>query len=147
MVDLLSSCPRPLQGQDFLHTPQTSLLRLFFHDYVKLQALHQLHLQRQRRGAGGGATVHHLIHSPQQHRGAASRARETAFVASATKRMVRCAGRSSGSPRTSQLSLRHPARPILTNRAPHSRCWTVVPTLSSRRLNLHQLLLRIHQLQ
>ncbi|KAM2994036.1 hypothetical protein FF2_046056 [Malus domestica] len=38
MVDLLSLCPRPLQGRDFLHTPQTSLLRLFFHNCVKLQA-------------------------------------------------------------------------------------------------------------
>ncbi|KAM2903271.1 hypothetical protein COP2_003102 [Malus domestica] len=109
MVDLLSSCPRPLQGRDFLHAPRTPLIRLFFHGCVKLQALDQLHLQRQRCGAGGGATVHHLIHSPQQHLGAASRARETAFVASATKRMAKCAGRSSGSPRISQLSLRHPA--------------------------------------
>ncbi|TQE07442.1 hypothetical protein C1H46_006957 [Malus baccata] len=27
--------------------------------------LDQLHLQRSRRGTGGGATVHHLVHSPQ----------------------------------------------------------------------------------
>ncbi|KAM0985739.1 hypothetical protein ACFX13_013201 [Malus domestica] len=144
MVELLSSCPRPLQGRDFLHAPQTPLFCVFFHGCVKLQALDQLHLQRQHRGAGGGATVHHLVHSPQQHRGATSRARETAFVASVTKRMARCAGRSSSSPRISQLSLRHPAQPFLTNRASNSRCWTVVPTLSPRRLNLHQLLLSIH---
>ncbi|KAM1208619.1 hypothetical protein ACFX2J_014253 [Malus domestica] len=42
----------------------------------------------------------------------------------------------------SPLSLRHPTRPLLTIRAPLSRCWTVVPTLSPRRLNLHQLLHR-----
>ncbi|KAM1350925.1 hypothetical protein PS1_004802 [Malus domestica] len=38
----------------------------------------------------------------------------------------------------SPLSLRHPAQPLFTIRAPHSRCWKVVPTLSPRRLNLHQ---------
>ncbi|TQD95570.1 hypothetical protein C1H46_018809 [Malus baccata] len=52
--------------------------------------------------------------------------------------MARRAARSSGSPRISQLSLQHPAQPLLTNRAPPLRCWTVVPTLSPRRLNLHQ---------
>ncbi|KAM1481851.1 hypothetical protein ACFXTO_034228 [Malus domestica] len=30
---------------------------------------------------------------------------------------------------------------LFTNKAPPSRCWMVVPTLSSHRLNLHQLLL------
>ncbi|KAM1043977.1 hypothetical protein ACFX2J_034976 [Malus domestica] len=32
-------------------------------------------------------------------------------------------------------------RSLITNKAPPSRCWMVVPTLSSHRLNLHQLLL------
>ncbi|KAM1386032.1 hypothetical protein ACFX2F_032540 [Malus domestica] len=52
-----------------------------------------------RRGSISAACsrqqVNHLVHSPQQYHRAASRARETAFVASATKRMVRRAGRRS----------------------------------------------------